>query len=436
MTRSRRYAIRGLLVAATILTVVGIFAVFANRQVLNSDNWSETSTELLADSQIRSALSAYLVDEAYNSVDVRAEVAASLPPRLQPLAGPAANAVRTLAERSANRFLGRPRVQEAWKTANKATAQQFINIAEGDSKAITQSGNAVVLDLRVVLLDIVRRLGLPGTLANKIPPNAAKLKIMSGNQVQSLQNGASALKGLAIVLPALALILFGLAVYLDYDRRRHTLMVTGICLVIAGALVLIGRNVAGDSIVESLTTTEASKTTGEHVWVISTGILQDVAQAAIIMGIPIIIAAWLAGPSGLALSFRRTTAPWMRDRPGLTYGVVAALVLLVIAWAPIPATRMVIPVLILIGLVIFGVEALRRQTATEFPDATTEDVRATLRAAVASARGRNGATRPPSHDGDRLAHLERLSVLHDSGALNDEEFAAEKAALGAGGAPA
>ena len=213
MTRKRRYAIRGLLVAATILTVAGIFAVFANRQLLDADHWSDTSTELLADAQIRSAVSAYLVDEAYNSVDVRAEVAAALPPRLQPLAGPAANALRTTAERATNRFLGRPRVQEAWKTANKATAEQFINIAEGNSKAITQSGNAVVLDLRVVLIDIVRRLGLPGTLVGKIPPSAAKLKIMSGNQVESLQSGANLVKGLSIVLPALV------NPRLSWDRR-------------------------------------------------------------------------------------------------------------------------------------------------------------------------------------------------------------------------
>jgi hypothetical protein len=164
--------------------------------------------------------------------------------------------------------------------------------------------------------------------------------------------------------------------------------------------------------------------------------LHDVAQATIIGGIPLIIAAWLAGPTRVAVGFRHNAAPWLRDRPGVTYSVVAALVLLILAWGPIPATREVIPVLIMIGLLIAGVEALRRQVAVEFPDATAEQVRASLRAAIAHARGHNGAPHAAPANGDRLAHLERLSALHDSGALDDAEFAAEKAALGAGGAPA
>ncbi|HEY3188386.1 MAG TPA: hypothetical protein VGJ70_12990, partial [Solirubrobacteraceae bacterium] len=122
---------RALVVVATILTVAGIFAVFANRQVLNADNWADTSTELLANDDVRSAVSDELIDDVYASVDVQAEVANALPPRLKRLAGPAANGLQSLAEQRVNRFLGRPKVQEAWKAANRITAQQFINIAEG-----------------------------------------------------------------------------------------------------------------------------------------------------------------------------------------------------------------------------------------------------------------------------------------------------------------
>jgi hypothetical protein len=218
-------------------------------------------------------------------------------------------------------------------------------------------------------------------------------------------------------------------VYLAKSRRRETLMMSGICLVIAGALVLIGRNVAGGMVVDSLAKTAAAQPAAEAVWSIGTRLLHDAAQATIVVGIPLILAAWLAGPSGLAKGFRHNAAPWLRERPGVTYGVVAAMLLLIIAWGPIPATRMIIPVLLMIGLTVLGVEALRRQVAVEYPDATTEHTRAALRAAIASARGRNGATRPATADGDHLDQLERLSTLHDSGALTDEEFAARKAEL-------
>ena len=81
------------------------------------------------------------------------------------------------------------------------------------------------------------------------------------------------------------------------------------------------------------------------------------------------LAAWLAGPQRLAVDARRQLAPCLREHPGLAYGVVAAVWVLIIAWGPIPATRSPIPVLAMVGVSIAGVEALRRQTATEFPPA-------------------------------------------------------------------
>ena len=84
---------------------------------------------------------------------------------------------------------------------------------------------------------------------------------------------------------------------------------------------------------------------------------------------PIVLAAWLAGPQRLAVDARRHLAPVLRDHPGLSYGAVVAFWVLIVAWGPLPATRSVIPVLLLVGLSLFGLEVLRRQTAAEFPPA-------------------------------------------------------------------
>ena len=138
LSRGRRYGVRAALIAGTILAVFAIFAVFANRQVLNADNWANTSDAMLENQAIRTQISANLVDQVYANVDVTGEVAKALPPRLKPLAGPAANGLRELAQRRMLRLLDRPRVQQAWKEANRLTAQQFIAIAEGNSKAITR----------------------------------------------------------------------------------------------------------------------------------------------------------------------------------------------------------------------------------------------------------------------------------------------------------
>jgi hypothetical protein len=402
---------------------------------------------MLANDAIRTQMSQYLVDEIYTQVDVTGEFRAAFPPRLDPLAGPAANAVRQLAERRTVILLGRPRVQEAWERANRVTAQQFIDIAEGDSEAITISGNAVVLNVRQVLLDVVRTLGGSGKLAGKLPPDAGRITIMNSDQVKTLQNGVTALRGLSVVLPALAVILFALAVYLSPGRRRRVLAYAGWGFVTAGIVVLVARNLAGGYVVDALATTSGVRPAAEAAWAIATEMLRDVAQAALIMGIPVVAAAWVAGPMRPAVALRRAAAPWLRDRPGVAYGVLAAVLLLVVAWGPIPATRMLLPVLLMVVLAVAGLATLRRQVAEEFPGLTTAEVGASLRggasralrtvsgaragddtavAAPAPAAAPPAAAEPPPGSPSRVEQLERLAALHSSGALSDEEFAAEK----------
>lgn len=371
LPRGRRYGVRALLGLASLLAVLSIFALWADRQALNADNWADTSSALLANDDIRSQVAAFAVDAVYSNAEVQAQIADALPSRLDPLAGPAASALRDIAERRADRTLSRPAVQEAWKAANRVTAQQFINIAEDKSKAITQSGNAVVLDLRVVVKEIVARLGLPGKAADRLPPDKTKIKIMSGDQVGALQTGASILNGLAWLLPTLAVLLLAAAVYLGRGRRRETLFYAGIDLIAAGLLVLTVRRVVGDAVVDSLAKTESVRPAAQATWHIGTRMLQQVAQACVVLGIPLVVAALLAGPLAPAVAFRRAAAPVLRDRPGIAYSVMGLLVLIVVAWGPIPATRKPIPVLLLLILSMMGVAALARQTAEEYPAPTS-----------------------------------------------------------------
>ncbi|MGN6187634.1 MAG: SHOCT domain-containing protein [Conexibacter sp.] len=467
LPRGRRYAVRTLLVLGAIAAVLSIVSVWANRQLLNADNWADTSTALLDDSAVRTAVSGYLVDEVYANVNVSAELASALPARLKPLAGPAAGGLRNAAETVTARALGRPRVQQAWRAANKLAAERFIAIAEGKSTFVTISGDTVYLDLRALLLDVVQRLGLSGRLVGRIPAGAGRIAIVTSRQASAVQDAAAALRGLAIVLPLAAFLLLAGAVATARGRRRETLRAVGWCLVVAGAVVLVAREVAGNRVVDSLARTDAVVPAAQATWSIGTSMLKDIAWAMVLGAIPIIAAAWLAGATRPAVALRRGMAPWLREEPTVAYAVAGVLVLLVIAWGPIPATRMVVPVLVMIGLVALGVAALRRQAAHEFPQASVAQAHVEwhdrferARASVGGAlhrrpaqaphaiRAGNGAAPVATGDGgphpgarpdadaeripppaERIALLERLAALHDRGLLSDEELAAEKAAL-------
>jgi hypothetical protein len=66
---------------------------------------------------------------------------------------------------------------------------------------------------------------------------------------------------------------------------------------------------------------------------------------------------------------RRGLAPYLRE-PRYAYGALAVIVLVLLVWGPTPATRLVIPALVLVALLVLGLEVLRRQTAREFPEAS------------------------------------------------------------------
>ena len=113
--------------------------------------------------------------------------------------------------------------------------------------------------------------------------------------------------------------------------------------------------------------------------------------------------------------------------------------LALVVWEPIRAFRNPFGLLLIIALVVGGIELLRRQIAREHPDAEAPDIEAWARDSAARLRAAAGRLRrgvrarppapAPTPEASRIEHLERLAALHERGALSDEEFAAEKAAL-------
>jgi hypothetical protein len=58
--RSHHVLVPTLLVLATLIGTVAAFAVWVNRQALNTSNWSSTSSQILENKRVQTALSAYL----------------------------------------------------------------------------------------------------------------------------------------------------------------------------------------------------------------------------------------------------------------------------------------------------------------------------------------------------------------------------------------
>src|SRR3954451_20930406 len=129
--RAHRFVVPTLLVLATVIGFAGAFAVWVNRQALNTDNWATTSGKLLANKKVQTALSAYMVNQIFSNVDVASELKTVLPPRAQPLAAPAAAGLQQLAGQAVPRLLARPRIQDAWVQANRVAHKELLRIIDG-----------------------------------------------------------------------------------------------------------------------------------------------------------------------------------------------------------------------------------------------------------------------------------------------------------------
>lgn len=413
-----------LVVIASVLAILSIFALWANRQLLNTDNWVESSSEILEDDAVQEQLSIFLVDQLYANVNVQARLEEALPPRADALAAPAAGGLRGVLENAVDELLDRPRAQEAWESINRATHETFLNVVEDKGDVVSTGGGDVTLDLKALLEQTEERAGIGGRLEERIPDDAAQLKILGSDELELAQDVVGSMKAIALILVILTFGLYALAIYLARERRRQVVRAAGVGLVLAGVTVLVVRSLAGDALVDALTDTESVKPAVESTWDIVTSLLVEAASASIFYGVFAIVAAWLAGPTSLAVSTRRSLAPYLRE-PRYAYGAFALIALLLVAWGPTPAMRRPLSALLLLAFLAIGVEALRRQTAREHPNASIEEASRRMHERLTAMRERGRGAGKGGSD-PKLDDLERLVTLRDAGAIDESEFDREK----------
>jgi Short C-terminal domain len=246
-----------------------------------------------------------------------------------------------------------------------------------------------------------------------------------------VQDAGNAIQGLALWLNIVVPLLYILALFLARGRRRRTLITIGFAGILAGVLVLLGRSIIGAQIPGSLTDDASLQVTIRAVYSIATSILADIAGAVILIGSVLVIAGWFAGPARPPRIAREAIAPFLREQPAATFGIVLAIMVLVLIWQPIPSTGKPIGIIVYTLLALFGTWLLMRQTAEEFPDARAGAATQAVRARLASLRPRRpnpggSSPEPPANLADQL---KQLSDLRDTGSISPEEYQSAKAKL-------
>src|SRR3954452_9067218 len=350
-----KHKIRILLVLASILAFLAIFTSWIDRQALDTNQWVDTSGKMLEDKTISDAVATYAVDELYANVDVSAVIKQRLPRDAQQFSAPLAAGVRQFATRAAEQAIQSPRIQQAWRDANRIAHTQLVSILKGKSDVVSSQNGRVVLNLRPLVLQLADRIGFKKKLNERFPPDVGQLQVADSQQLDTAQTVTKLIQGLAWFFTLGSLALFVVAAYLARGRRWMVLLGYGLGLVAAGLGTIAVRSILKGLFVDSLSKTETANVPAQHAWSIGSSLLHSIELSVVIYCALVIVSPFIASPSGYAVGVRRALAPTLRDRRDLVWSIFGAAALIgLIVWPP-SGTRQLVLTLLLIALAGVGI---------------------------------------------------------------------------------
>lgn len=432
---SRSIAAWVVFVVAGVLLLLSSFAVWVDRVALNTDEFVDTSSELLEDDAIRRAVATTVVDELFGSVDVETEIEGKLPTDLKSLSGPATAGLREGSYQLVGRALQQPRLQHLWALSVEQSHETLVRVLESDGETISTEGGVVTLDLEQIVLEAADRIGLRSEVEDQLPADVGRIEILRSDELDTAQNGFQLLNTLAWALPLLSLAAFALGAWLSGDRRRAMRRI-GITLLVVGVVGLVAANIVGAYVVDSLVSATENRIAAGNAWDILAELLRSSFRWLVVGGILFLVAAWLAGPGRRAVAVRRLLAPALRVR-AWAYAALGVFALFLLFTGPAGDFARYLAVLTLVALGVAWIELMRTQTLRDFPHASAPELFADARSrATRWWEARRAPAFEPARTaptpGDVTARLASLADLHARRELTDEEFASAKARVLAG----
>ncbi|HEY6637003.1 MAG TPA: hypothetical protein VIZ61_04890, partial [Solirubrobacterales bacterium] len=163
-----RILVWALVVLASVVLLVSMIANWVQTQVLDSNEFANSTEEILQNKDVQEQLSIFAVDQLYANIDVQAQIEQKLPSAAQPLAAPVTAATRQLATNVAETALASPRVQQLVATAISGAQQRFVSLIEDKGQFVSTQGGDVTLEYGSFVADLATRLGVDPSAISQI----------------------------------------------------------------------------------------------------------------------------------------------------------------------------------------------------------------------------------------------------------------------------
>ena len=315
-----------LITLACLLAPLSATAVWASRQVSDTDQYLKTVAPLADDPSVQTTISDAVSNEILAALDIQgitdealnAISQQGLPPRvaanLQALSGPLVSGVQSFIRDQVANFVASPEFAAVWEQANQTAHSELVNLLEGNQGgALSAQNDTVTLNLAPIIAQVKERLVARGFgVAENIPVVNKSIVLVQSDGVTKAQGIYRLLNTLGVWLPIISLLLFAAGVYVARNHRRALLIGA---LGFAGSMLALGVGLAlGRALyLNALPSEVISRETGGVIFDTIVRYLRYSLRAVGVLALIVAFAAFFTGPSVSAV----------QTRAGLTRGIGA-----------------------------------------------------------------------------------------------------------------
>ena len=308
-----------LIVLALILAPAAVLGTWVRLQLVDTDRFVATFAPLASDPEVQ----VFLADEIATAISGQLETDAlvsdlfdgirslDLPPPAQAaltlLEAPAAQGIRALIERAAERVVESPQFAGIWEETLRVTHAQTIRVLQGDPDSLVSLGadGVIALDLTVAIQSVRAALIEQGIgVAERIPAVERSIPLLQSDALALVRTGYTVAAALGLWLPWLVLALLAGGVALARDRPRATAL-AGIGLLLVFGLLAGGIRIGRALVVDALSPEVMPAASAQAVYGQLTEAMRSTTLALILLAAVLAAGAWSTGGSRWAGELRR-----------------------------------------------------------------------------------------------------------------------------------
>jgi hypothetical protein len=306
--RGRRWGSIICAVVGAIILPLAVITVWTRNTILDTDQYVETVAPLAENEDIQEAISFRVTEAIAEAADFRKLAEDTLPPEAAILAGPIESGARNLIQQVVDELLSTDAFARVWEDVNRIGHQSLVNVLTGDGNDVVETdGGRVVLQLGPFAQEVVKELDdLLGTeFADSIPTDRldAEFVIVESDDLADVQGALQLLDAMSWITVILA-IGFLLAAVLLAEKRRLGFRRLGIALVVPAVITLLLYSWSRGQYVGALPSDVHNPDAATAFFDIMTRFIPQALRAILVLGVIVLLGAWVTGPSRWAAEVR------------------------------------------------------------------------------------------------------------------------------------